>query len=238
MKKKKIIIIVAVVIFIILLLPIPMQLKDGGSVEYKAILYNVTKIHRLNIKSSTGYEDGWKVNILGITIYNRYNFEEKDKSIALEDVNDKIINYFNSEENYYSNLAYNYVDSEKQVVIVGLVDNDKKNQDEFISKVFSNCCGSKYINYIKENSMIEFREAKDIFEAKIIDAKDDYITVEVLKDSKQFKKDDKVTMKITRPTDGINDFYVAGNKVKITFNGIVEESNPAQIGAIKIELIS
>ena len=44
-------------------------------------------------------------------------------------------------------------------------------------------------------------------------------------------------MKITRPTDGTNDFYVVGNKVRITFNGNVEESNPAQIGAIKIELI-
>ena len=52
-----------------------------------------------------------------------------------------------------------------------------------------------------------------------------------------FKKDDKVRMKITRPTSGINDFYVVGNKVRITFNGIVETSNPAQIGTTKIESI-
>lgn len=45
-------------------------------------------------------------------------------------------------------------------------------------------------------------------------------------------------MKITRPTSGINDFYVVGNKVRITFNGMVETSNPAQIGANKIELIT
>jgi len=62
--------------------------------------------------------------------------------------------------------------------------------------------------------------------------------VKVLKNSKSFKKDDKVTMKITRQTSGVNDFYVIGNKVRITFNGMVETSNPAQIGASKIELIT
>ena len=45
-------------------------------------------------------------------------------------------------------------------------------------------------------------------------------------------------MKITRPTSGINDFYVVGNKVRITFNGMVETSNPAQIGTNKVELIT
>ena len=44
-------------------------------------------------------------------------------------------------------------------------------------------------------------------------------------------------MKITRPTDGTNDFYVVGNKVRITFNGNSLESDPVQIGAIKIELM-
>ena len=41
-------------------------------------------------------------------------------------------------------------------------------------------------------------------------------------------------MKMTRPTSGANGFYVVGNKVRITFNGMVETSNPAQIGASKI----
>lgn len=45
-------------------------------------------------------------------------------------------------------------------------------------------------------------------------------------------------MKITRPTSEINDFYVVGNKVRITFNGMVKTSNPEQISATKIELIT
>ena len=44
-------------------------------------------------------------------------------------------------------------------------------------------------------------------------------------------------MKVTRPTDGTNDFYIVGNKVRITFNGLVLDSNPTQIGAVNIELI-
>lgn len=35
---------------------------------------------------------------------------------------------------------------------------------------------------------------------------------------------------------GTNDFYVVGNKIKITYNGIIMESYPAQIVTTKIEL--
>ena len=44
-------------------------------------------------------------------------------------------------------------------------------------------------------------------------------------------------MVIERPTDGTNDFYVVGNKVKITYTGVIMESYPAQISATKVELV-
>ena len=91
MKKKKIIIIVAIIIFVLMLIPIPNRLKDGGSVEYNAILYQYTKIHRLNEKSSTGYEDGWELRILGIQVggeINTYVLAEHKINIKS---NDKII---------------------------------------------------------------------------------------------------------------------------------------------------
>lgn len=72
MKNKKVIIL-AVLIFILMLIPIPIRLKDGGSVEYKAIMYKYTKIHRLNEASSTGYEDGWKLKIFGINVGGETN---------------------------------------------------------------------------------------------------------------------------------------------------------------------
>jgi len=73
MKKKNIILIIAIVIFILMLIPVPIRLKDGGSVEYKAILYKYTKIHRINEKSSTGYEDGWELRILGLQVGGKVN---------------------------------------------------------------------------------------------------------------------------------------------------------------------
>lgn len=67
--KKKVIIVMVILVLLVLLVPIPMHLKDGGTIEYKALLYKVSKIHRLNANSLTGYEDGITIEILGIKIY-------------------------------------------------------------------------------------------------------------------------------------------------------------------------
>ena len=75
--KKKIIIIVSIVVFALMLIPIPNRLKDGGSVEYKAVLYQYTKIHSLNEYSVTGYADGWELYILGIRVGGETNIDVK-----------------------------------------------------------------------------------------------------------------------------------------------------------------
>ena len=161
MKKKRLII--GIIILSLTLLPIPFKLKDGGTTEYKALLYTVTKLHRLSPNSETGYEDGLKVKILGIQVYNE----------------------------------------------------------------------------IKDNITIDKKdEITKSFEATIIEAKEDYIIVRPNDGTTELKSSDKISMKITRPTSGINDFYVAGNKVIITYNGNINESYPAQIDAIKIKLKS
>lgn len=90
MKKKNIIIIV-LIIFVLMLIPIPVRLKDGGSVEYKALLYKYTKIHRLQEKSITGYEDGWELKILGIRVGSKINtYITSEHKISIKS-NDKII---------------------------------------------------------------------------------------------------------------------------------------------------
>ena len=75
--KKKILIVVIIVIILILLFPIRIQLRDGGTVEYKALLYKVSKVHKLisieemekegKVKE---YDDGIVVEILGFEIFN------------------------------------------------------------------------------------------------------------------------------------------------------------------------
>ena len=71
MKKKKIILIL--IIIILMLIQIPKKLKDGSSTEYKALLYSITKYHIINQDSIKGYDDGFKIKILGITIYDNIN---------------------------------------------------------------------------------------------------------------------------------------------------------------------
>lgn len=75
--KKKLIIGIIILIFLILLIPIPNHLKDGGTVEYKALVYKVSKVKRLitieemeqegKIKE---YDQGIVIEILGFEIYN------------------------------------------------------------------------------------------------------------------------------------------------------------------------
>ena len=55
MKKKLIIIIIILILFI----PIPLHLKDGGTIEFKALLYQVSKVHKLNTNSPNGYDTGF-----------------------------------------------------------------------------------------------------------------------------------------------------------------------------------
>lgn len=69
MKKKTIIIVCVIVAVLVLLVPIPMHLKDGGSVKYSALLYSVTDVHRMD-PVTDGYEDGTIIKILGFEVYN------------------------------------------------------------------------------------------------------------------------------------------------------------------------
>ena len=156
----------------------------------------------------------------------------------LNDINNKIIYYFNDNgTSIYNNYSYNYVDEKDMVVVVGLVNNSKEEQEKFIKKVFIDD-EAKILDAINNQEIIKFVESKDAFEGKIIVAEENYITVEVSRDSKSFKVKDKVTMKISRPTNGTNDYYAVNNKVRVTFSGLIEDSNPPQINAVNIELIS
>ena len=70
MKKKKIIFIICFILLLVLLIPIPIRLKDGGTVEYKAILYEVSDVKKLNDSCTNGYEEGIIVKVFGFQIFN------------------------------------------------------------------------------------------------------------------------------------------------------------------------
>ncbi|MBS1464196.1 MAG: hypothetical protein HP012_06680 [Oscillibacter sp.] len=70
--KKKAMIGICVLLAIVLLVPIPMRLKDGGTVVYHAVLYQVEDVHRLGAVDTAGdeYLEGMIVRILGMEVYN------------------------------------------------------------------------------------------------------------------------------------------------------------------------
>ena len=70
--KKKGIIGLCILLVIILLIPIPMRLKDGGTVVYNAILYQVEDVRRIDPEATSedDYLEGTIIKILGIEVYN------------------------------------------------------------------------------------------------------------------------------------------------------------------------
>lgn len=89
MKNQNIILIL--IIIILMLIPIPTKLKDGTSTELKALLYSITKYHIINQDSIKGYDDGFKIKILGITIYDNINTYLTAEHVISIRSNDKII---------------------------------------------------------------------------------------------------------------------------------------------------
>lgn len=67
--KSGVLMIVSFILAAVLLIPIPMRLRDGGSVEYRAILYKVVDMHRIDAQSPDGYIDGTVVEVLGMEVY-------------------------------------------------------------------------------------------------------------------------------------------------------------------------
>ena len=87
--KKKFVIGIVVFVMLVFLVPIRLQMKDGGSVQYKAVLYSVTKYHQITMEMDdenegivdSGHLDGWGIEILGIEIFNNTKYVSDADSI-------------------------------------------------------------------------------------------------------------------------------------------------------------
>lgn len=75
--KKKIIIIVCIIL-IVMLIPIKLHLKDGGTVEYKSIIYKISKVHRL---IDNGYDIGTEIYIFGFKVYDNVESVSEQKEL-------------------------------------------------------------------------------------------------------------------------------------------------------------
>ena len=69
-KMKRLLAGICIILALLLVIPIPLRLKDGGTVEYKAVLYSVQDVHRLAPEPEGGYLEGTIVEILGVEVFN------------------------------------------------------------------------------------------------------------------------------------------------------------------------
>ncbi len=78
---KKVMIIICILIAILFLIPIPVKMKEGGTVHYNAILYDIYDVHRINLVDppsdsetyETEYIEGIIVEIFGFEVFNNTN---------------------------------------------------------------------------------------------------------------------------------------------------------------------
>lgn len=148
MKKKNIVIII-IVLMVILLFPIPKKLKDGGSIEYRALLYTITNYHKLAPEeSTTEYIDGIGIEILGMEIINTTNKTEK---IFIEEKNKENINKSNEENLYdvedreYNSFVGTILEETTQYMIVE--PNEDEDERKSSDKIQINY-GTNHIDYL------------------------------------------------------------------------------------------
>lgn len=76
----------------------------------------------------------------------------------LQSVNNKIIEYFQTNGVIdYENYTFNYVDEENKVVVVGLLDNSKKEQERFKNTIID----SDLIRFVKGERLVDEFENKN-----------------------------------------------------------------------------
>lgn len=186
---KKIIIILIVAILLILLIPIPNHLKDGGSIEYNAILYKITKVHKLNsANEDKDYIDGLIIEILGRKVYNKVDkiTNNIDNNIEENVNNEEVIN---NESEINIGLYKNYRNGKERELVTEYSTSWKYHQDissfevyytnnELISndsqiKVFDEYKNNyEDIDYYRIGYKISFKTKNETIEKIIISPKD------------------------------------------------------------------
>ncbi len=93
--------------------------------------------------------------VLAISLFGCKSEEAVD--ITLEDVYGIIQNHVENSEPI-SGFVSCYISEDDNAIVIEMEDIGEEEQENFIHEVFSNHTGSKFINYIKEHSMLKFEK--------------------------------------------------------------------------------
>ncbi len=208
---------------------------------YVGLGYTVTKCPEL--ENTNDYMEDGIVDFHLIMLFAHACFIENDDT-ALNDVYNKIGEYFGDENADRSNLASNHLDTTNNVVVVELIDNSKEKQGSF----FKNAkIDSKYSKYIK------FEQGGPYYTLDKCNSDGLKIITGEIKEinNPNYKRKDmnlKGTIIINiigglSSEDDIvfyhnsNAEFKIGQKVKVGYGGDVDYSNPPQAFAECIELL-
>ena len=117
--KKTIAIISICFVLVLLLLPLRYRYKDGGTVEYRAVLYNIIKWHSID----NNYDSGYKTN----TEFHFFPANLRRIDYYLNNNPSRIELFYNDEKYYGSTLDYNWCNeynncTSREVLLVKDVD--------------------------------------------------------------------------------------------------------------------
>ena len=78
-KSRKKALLLLIIIFLAMLIPMKIQYKDGGTVEYKAVLYSVTELHEITSQNyRLGTIQGRKIRVFFWNVYDNTEFIPDD----------------------------------------------------------------------------------------------------------------------------------------------------------------
>lgn len=207
--KKKVVTIVIIIIALILLFPIPMKLKDGGSIRFQALLYSVTKYHKLDHNAEDGYVDGIGIEILGMKVYN--NTEKTNNNM--------------NEGELQTNATEKVIIGHDKISNMILLDNFLDNTDKYNKEKTS--CRVEIVTYTIEGDEIittlEYNKDNNEFSVTKDNTKDEFAA----------EKDRKVETKKYS-----NDIYNLEKRVKNDYIHLVlvSDENEINICVYDIEL--
>ena len=163
--KKKIIIIAICFTFVLLVLPMKYTYKDGGTKEYRAVLYNIIKWHSIDNNYESGYKTGTEFHFFPANL-RRIDFYKNTIPQRME--------LFYNDNKYYANtLNYSWCNqydncSSREVLLtknVDFKDSIKTNKDQMI----------KLMSPASINNVVIYKGTLDNMYSQNIEYTDEYI---------------------------------------------------------------
>lgn len=216
--------------------------NDGSKVTYYGLGYKVIRYVKDSPNESYESNIGTKMG----SWFMKYNLPEEDiieieyEGQAITIANTKEVDIIKNIliNSKYNNEICNGINTHKIILNndIYYIKEDCKEIQKGDKQATISTEDLNIINNIIYNKMDNPQsEDEHFFYGKIIESTDNYIIVEPNEGEEVRKSADKISIPLVENND---EFYIVGTNVKITYDGTIMESYPAQVKATKIELKS